>query len=150
MSVFAALALIVPLLCAGALLLHEHGEAGHHLHALPQSAAVQLESGWPVEHAHQHAAERAGARRDEPRAHELDSVPAGLVLRTAGPWTLVASREGAQRSELALAFRALAPCEARVERVRDLGLRPRAEWPPPLGSSSGVRWLLQTSHALLI
>ena len=65
LSVFAAFALGVPLLCAGALLIHEHGEAGHHLHALAQSMAVQPEPGWQVRHEHEHDAERAGvaARR---------------------------------------------------------------------------------------
>jgi len=145
MSVFAALALAVPLLAAGPLLLHEHGGAGHHLHVLPESPSS--ESDW---HEHQHDEGRAGEQDEEPLEPGVRSMPPGLVLHGPASWTIVASSELGQRLGLAAAFRAPCPRWAVADCELDAPILPRSEWPPPGGSSSGVRGLLLKSHALLL
>jgi len=148
--VFATLALVVPPLGAWSLLLHEHGLSGYHLHGLPESTSDQPGAGRLAWHEHQHDHGRSSGPHDDPLEQDAGSVPPGLVLHASGPWSLVTFPAGRQLIELAAAFRALSPCEQLVNVACDAAILPRSEWPPPGGSSSGVRWLLQTSHALLI
>ncbi len=154
MSAFATLALILPTLGAWSLLLHAHDEEGHHLHALPETTAVEPDAAW---HEHQHEDARSGEHEDEPRDESrqpgLGSIPQGLVLHATAPWSFVTVPGVGQLVEAYATFCALLPRLPRgvlEDRECDDAILPRSEWPPPGAASCGVRWLLLKSHALLI
>lgn len=131
------------------LLLHAHGDAGHHVHSL--SARSEDVARLADAHAHEHA-EHPGHDHGSPESSE-PSRPSESGVVVSVPAFLM---QGSSASRLATEAILLA-CFARIESAArvvavppdETGRRPRASV-RELDRGSGVRALLQSSHALLI